>query len=83
MASRGTKDKVDYMVRCIWITCQVHRVMQEFVQGRLKYNFMIGTAFIQFLTKQTGSNMASGVGGQLKTHTDLLNTMKGREEVVT
>jgi hypothetical protein len=57
--------------------------MQEFVQGRLKYNFMIGTAFIQFLTKQTGSNMASGVGGQLKTHTDLLNTMKGREEVVT
>jgi hypothetical protein len=46
VASRGTKDKVDYMVRCIWVTCQVHRVMQEFVQGRLKYNSIFGTVFI-------------------------------------
>ena len=31
VASRA--NKVDYMSRCIWITCQLHRVMQEFVQG--------------------------------------------------
>jgi hypothetical protein len=46
VASRGTKDKGVYMVRCIWVICQVHRVMQEFVQGELKYNSTIGTAFI-------------------------------------
>lgn len=73
----SSSNKVDYMVRCIWVTCQVHRVMQEFIQGGLKYNSTIGTAFIRFLTKQTGSNVASGVGGQLKAHTDLLATMKG------
>ncbi len=83
VASRGTKDKVDYMVRCIWVTCQVHRVMQEFIQGGLKYNSMIRTTFIHFLTKQTGSNVASGVGGQLKTHTDLLHKMKGLVSLAT
>ena len=29
-------NKADYMTRCIWITLQVHRVMQEFVQGGLQ-----------------------------------------------
>jgi hypothetical protein len=31
-------NKIAYMARCIWITCQIHRVMQEFVESSLKYN---------------------------------------------
>jgi hypothetical protein len=34
------------MTRCIWITLQVHRVMQEFIQGGLQSNSTITTAFI-------------------------------------
>ena len=39
--------------------------MQEFVQGGLKSHPAIGSAFIRFLTKQTGNNMASDVSVQL------------------
>jgi hypothetical protein len=68
-------NKVDYMTRCIWITCQVHQVMQEFVQGGLKYNSAISTAYVRFLTKTMGGNVAWGVGGQLKTLTDMIATL--------
>ena len=61
----ASKDnKADYMARCIWITCQVHRVMQEFVEGGLRNNPAILTAFIRFLTKMTGGNVSAGVGGR-------------------
>jgi hypothetical protein len=69
-------NKVDYMTRCFWITCQVHQVMQEFVQGGLKYNFAISTAYVQFLTKTMGGNVASGIGGQLKTLTNMIDMLK-------
>ena len=62
----ASKDnKADYMARCIWITCQVHRVMQEFVEGGLRNNPAILTAFIRFLTKMTGGNVSVGIGGQI------------------
>jgi hypothetical protein len=70
-------NKIDCMVRCIWITCQVHRVMQEFVQGSLKHNPAICSAFIQFLMKQTAVNVASGIGSQIKTLLDTIATLKG------
>jgi hypothetical protein len=74
VASRA--NKVDCMSRCIWITCQVHRVMQEFVQGGLQSNAAIATAFIRFLVKTTvGSSAASG-GGQLKTLTDKVEKLQ-------
>jgi hypothetical protein len=69
-------NKVDYMTRCIWITCQVHQVMQEFVQGGLKYDSAILTAYVQFLTKTMGGNVASGIGGQLKMLTNTIATLK-------
>ena len=69
-------NKVDYMVRCIWVTLQVHRVMQEFVQGGLKSHLTIGSAFIWFLTKQTGNNVASGVGVQLGKLTESVSRIK-------
>jgi hypothetical protein len=74
----ASKDnKADYMARCIWITCQVHRVMQEFVEGGLRNNPAISTAFIRFLTKMMGGNVSVGVGGQIKALTDSIVTLTG------
>ena len=68
VASRA--NKVDYMTRCIWITLQVHRIMQEFVQGGCQSNSAIATAFMHILVKTSAGNAAGGGGGQLKTLTD-------------
>ncbi len=75
--------KAAYMAQCIWITCQVHRVMQDFVVGGLKNNSAISTTFIRFLTKQTSANVASGVGGQMKTVTDTVTMQKGSVTAAT
>jgi hypothetical protein len=64
------------MTRCIWITLQVHRVMQEFVQGGLQSNSTIATAFIRFLVKTSAGNAAGGGGGQLKTLTDKVEKLQ-------
>ena len=74
VASRA--NKVDYMTRCIWITLQVHRVMQEFVQGGLHNNSTIATAFMRFLVKTSAGNAAGGGGGQLKTLTDKVDKLQ-------
>jgi len=68
--------RVAYMARCIWITCQVHRVMHDFVKSGLKNNPAISTAFVRFLTRQTAQNVASGIGSQLKTISDSVASMK-------
>jgi hypothetical protein len=70
-------NKIKNMVRCVWITCQVHWVMQGFIQGRLRENPAICSAFVNFFTKQMGGNMASGVGGQLKTLAETIAMLKG------
>ena len=79
MEFTGQVNKVDYMGRCIWVTLQVHQVMQEFVQGGLKSHPAIGSTFIQFPTKQTGNNVALGVGVQLGKLTESV----GRIETLT
>jgi hypothetical protein len=56
---KGTR--VQYMVRCIWLTMQVHMAMDEFVRDGMKYNPAISSAFVRFLTKQTGSNVGAGI----------------------
>jgi hypothetical protein len=55
---------VEYMARCIWLTLQVHALMDEFIKDGLKYNPVISAAYVRFLTKQTGSNVGAGIGGQ-------------------
>ena len=60
---KGTR--VQYMVRCIWLTMQVHMAMDEFVRDGMKYNPAISAAFVRFLTKQTGSNVGAGIGGMI------------------
>jgi hypothetical protein len=74
VASRA--NKADYMTRCIWITLQVHRVMQEFVQGGLQSISTIVTAFMRFLVKTSAGNAAGGGGGQLKTLTDKVEKLQ-------
>jgi ABC-type glycerol-3-phosphate transport system substrate-binding protein len=51
-------------------------VMEDFIKGGLVYNPTISAAFIRFLTKQTGQNVSSGVGGQLKSMSDALAQVK-------
>ncbi len=70
-------NKIEYMVHCVWITCQVHWVMQGFIQGGLRENPANCSAFVRFLTKQMGGNVASGVGGQHKTLAETAATLKG------
>jgi hypothetical protein len=64
--------RVEYMVRCIWLTLQAHAVMDGFVKQGLKYNSAISAAFIHFLTKQTGQNVSTGIGSQIKVLTEAL-----------
>jgi hypothetical protein len=81
VASRAIK--VDLMTRCIWITLQVHRVMQEFVQGGLQSNSTIATAFMRFLVKTSAGNAAGGGGGQLKTLTDKVEKLQTAAAMAT
>jgi hypothetical protein len=81
IANKG--NKATYIAQCIWITCQVHRVMQEFVDGGLKNNPAILTAYVRYLTKQTGGNAPSGIGGQLKALADTVVMLKGTVSVAT
>jgi hypothetical protein len=55
---------VEYMACCIWLTLQVYALMDEFVKDGLKYNPVISATYVRFLTKQTGSNVGAGIGGQ-------------------
>ena len=55
--------QVEYMVRCIWLSLQVHMVMDKFTANRMKYNSMILAAFMRFLTKVNGGNAAAGMAG--------------------
>ena len=64
--------RVEYMVGCIWLTLQAHSVMDDFVKRGLKYNSAISAAFIRFLMKQTGQNVSSGVGSQIKVLSEAL-----------
>ena len=57
--------RVEYMVRCIWISMQVHMIMDVFMQSLMKYNVSISASFMQFLRKVTGSNVAAGVAGSI------------------
>ncbi len=57
--------RVEYMVCCVWISMQVHMVMDEFTQNGMKYNLSILAVFMQFLTKVMGSNVAVGLSGSI------------------
>jgi hypothetical protein len=79
--------RVDYMVRCIWISMQVHMVMDEFMQNGIKYNSLISAAFMRFLTKVTGGNAAARVAGSVAAFNNKIknldNTLKEiKREVV-
>ena len=65
-------NRVEYMVRCIWLTLQVQAVMDGFVKQGLKYNSATSAAFIRFLTKQTSQNVSTGIGSQIKVLAEAL-----------
>ena len=69
--------KVEYMVRCIWMTLQVHVSIDEFVRDGLKYNLAISAAFVRFLTKRTGSNVGLGVSGLISKLEERVKSAEG------
>ncbi len=56
-------NRIEYMVRCIWILLQVHMAMDDFVKDSLKYNLAISAAFIHFFDEADGRKCVGG--GQL------------------
>jgi hypothetical protein len=66
--------RVEYMVRCIWLTLQVHVIMDEFVCNGLKYNSAISAVFMRFLMRQIESNVGVGLGRQLTTMEERLKS---------
>jgi hypothetical protein len=67
---------VEYMVHCIWLSLQVHALMDEFVKDGMKYNPTILAAFVWFLTKQMGSNVRAGLGSQLSKMEERLKALE-------
>jgi hypothetical protein len=65
------------MVRCIWLTLQVHMAMDDFVKDGIKYNLAILATFICFLTKQMGRNVSVGMGPQFQKITDKIVALEG------
>jgi hypothetical protein len=67
---------VEYMVRCIWISMQVHMTMEEFTANGMKYNPSLLAACMRFLTKVTGGNAAAGVAGSVAWIDSKLNNLE-------
>ena len=68
--------RVEYMVRCIWISMQVHMVMEKFTATGMKYNPFLSAAFMRFLPKVTGGNAAAGVAGSMASLDSKLKNLK-------
>ena len=56
-----TVDSLEYMVQCIWLTLEIHGVMEEMIKHGLGANAAINAAFVRFLTKQVAVNTGSSV----------------------
>ena len=57
-----TIDPRNYMVRCIWLTIEIHGVMEEMIKHGLSSNGAINAAFVRFLTKQVAVTAVSAAG---------------------
>ena len=54
-------DPLDYMVRCIWLTIEIHGVMEEMIKHGISLNSAINAAFVWFLTKQVAVTAGTSV----------------------
>jgi hypothetical protein len=49
------------MVRCIWLTIEIHGVMEEMIKHGISSNSAINAAFVRFLTKQVAVTAGTSV----------------------
>jgi hypothetical protein len=68
--------RVEYMVRCIWISMHVLMTMEEFTANGMKYNPSLSAAFMRFFTKVTGGNAVAGVAGSVLALDSKLKNLK-------
>ena len=52
-------DPLDYMVQCIWLTIEIHGVMEEIIKHGISANGAINAAFLRFLTLQVAISASS------------------------
>jgi hypothetical protein len=57
-----TSDPLDFMVRCVWLTIEIHGVMEDMIKHGLSSNGAINAAFVRFLTKQVAVTAAASSG---------------------
>ena len=55
----------EFLADILWVNLKVLVAAKELLKDGLKYHPLLSAAFIRFLTKQTGANADSGLGGQL------------------
>jgi len=58
---------VDYMSRVIWVSLLVNQEMANMLKGQLKYEAVLSTAYMRFLTVRTGKNSGAGLGTRITT----------------
>jgi hypothetical protein len=63
-------DPLEYMVQCIWLTIEIHGVMEDMIKHGISSNSAINAAFVRFLTKQVAVTAGASTGkaeGKIET----------------
>ena len=59
-------DPLAYMVQCIWLTIEIHGVMEEMIKHGISSNSAINAAFVRFLSKQVAVTAGSKADNKLE-----------------
>jgi hypothetical protein len=73
---------LDYMVRCICLTIEIHGVMEEMIKHGLSSNGAINAAFVQFLTKQVAVTAAGKSNSKAESWKQKLTDEMGKATVL-
>jgi hypothetical protein len=59
-------DPLAYMVQCVWLTIEIHGVMDEMIKHGISSNSAINAAFVRFLTKQVAVTAGTKADNKLE-----------------
>jgi hypothetical protein len=74
---------LDYMVRCIWLTIEIHGAMEDMIKHGLSSNGAINAAFVRFLTKQVAVTAAGKADSKVESWKQKLTDEMGKAVVVS
>lgn len=67
---------VDLFISQVWATLQCHKVMQEYTKLRFKHHPAIASAYMRFLTQETGANSSAVLAKKLNDLTSKYEAIK-------